>query len=122
VPAAFFDLVINFEKCDFAKPSINFLAYLVSSAGALPLHSNVEAILSHPRPTCVKELQAFLGLVNFYHRFDLAAARLLLPLTDVLRIGKKGGDKFEWSATMEESFQTAKTALYLLQKNLSRPI
>ncbi len=99
-----FGLVINFEKCEFAKPSIDFLGHSVSSAGAVPLHSNLEAILSHPRPTCVKELQAFLGLVNFYRRFVPAAARLLRPLTDVLRGGKKGGDKIEWSTMMEESF------------------
>jgi cleavage and polyadenylation specificity factor subunit 1 len=37
-------------------------------AGAKPLRSLVEAVERFPPPFTLKQLQAFLGLVNFYHR------------------------------------------------------
>jgi hypothetical protein len=44
----------------------------------------VEVIQSFPQPQDKKQLQSFLGLVNFYRRFIPAVAQILLPLTDAL--------------------------------------
>ncbi len=41
----------------------------------------------------MQDLQAFLGTVNFYHRFLPAAASLLQPLTDALRGEARAKDK-----------------------------
>jgi hypothetical protein len=40
----------------------------VSAAGVETLRSHVQAVLVHPEPTNIGELQAFLGTVNFYRR------------------------------------------------------
>jgi cleavage and polyadenylation specificity factor subunit 1 len=64
-----FGLVINREKCVFGVKEFEFLGHLVSAEGAKPLSSYVEAVEKRPPPTTVKELQVFLGLVNFYRRF-----------------------------------------------------
>jgi hypothetical protein len=58
--------------------------------GTLLSPSNVSAILEFPRPGTVKELQGFLGLLNFYRRFLPAVAATLRPLTDALKRGRKG--------------------------------
>ncbi len=50
----------------------------------------MQAVLAHPEPTNISELQAFLGTVNFYRRFLPVAARTLKPLTDLLVGGPKG--------------------------------
>jgi hypothetical protein len=52
-------------------PSYLFLGHLVSAQGAKPIASFVEAVEKRPAPTTIKELQVFLGLVNFYRRFLL---------------------------------------------------
>jgi hypothetical protein len=83
-------LVINRDKCVFGKSAVDFLGHRVSAAGSQPLHSHVVAIQEHPRPLCVKDLQGFLGVVNFYRRFMPAAAHILLPLTEALK-GNPGG-------------------------------
>jgi hypothetical protein len=57
--------------------------------------SNVAAIQEFPHPSVVKELQAFLGMVNFYRRFLPDIVRMLRPLTDGLHDSKKGSDKLE---------------------------
>ncbi len=62
-------LVIHAEKCIFGVPSIDFLGHRVDSAGVTPLLQYVSAVVDFPQPSTVKELQAFLGMLNFYRRF-----------------------------------------------------
>jgi hypothetical protein len=78
-------LVINFEKCTFAIPEVDFLGHRVSASGFAPLPSRVAAIQKYLRPETVKQLLAFLGVFYFYRRFVPAAAKILRPLTDLTR-------------------------------------
>ncbi len=64
----------------FGVPEVDFLGHHVSTAGVSPIASRVTAINDHPRPITVKELQGFLGVINFYRRFIPAAAHILKPL------------------------------------------
>jgi hypothetical protein len=104
-------LVINLEKCSFAAATVTFLGHEVSAAGARPLRSHVEAIDSFPLPGTFKQLQAFLGLVNFYRRFLPGVAGILKLLTDVLRGGQSGNRPVPWSAPMQQAFKAAKAAV-----------
>ncbi len=61
-----------------------------------------------------------MGMVNFYRRYLPGIARTLRPLTDGLRGGKKGADKLEWSAAMDDTFAGAKQAL-LSATHLAHP-
>jgi hypothetical protein len=106
-----FGLVINGEKCIFGQSSVEFLGHQVSAKGALPLQGNVKAILDFPQPQSVKQLQGFLGSVNFYPRFLPGAARFLKPLTDSLKGEPKPTALVQWSPEMVEAFKTAKTAV-----------
>jgi hypothetical protein len=74
----------------------------------------VAAIQDHPKPTTVNQLHAFLaflGVVNFYHRFIPAAVKILQPLTDSLKGGLKATASVEWTSEMERAFIDAKEAL-----------
>jgi Reverse transcriptase (RNA-dependent DNA polymerase) len=88
-------LVINVGKCMFGRESVEFLGHSVSSAGVLPLADRIAAIRQFPPPNTVKELQSFLGLINFYRRFIRSAAKLLLPLTAVVKGGPDGSKKLQ---------------------------
>jgi glycerol-3-phosphate acyltransferase PlsY len=59
----------------------------------------------------IKELQGFLGLVNFYRRFLPGVAAKLLPLTDVLKGNRPALELLTWTQEMETSFMAAKAAL-----------
>ncbi len=99
---------------------LEYLGHKISAAGVLPLPSNVAAIQDFPCPTIIKELQAFLGMVNFYRRFLPSIAHTLRPLTNTLRSGRKGADKLEWSAAMDAAFAGAKQSL-LTATHLAHP-
>ena len=106
-----FGLVINLEKCVFHASEIEFLGHHMSARGALPLSSNMEAVQLFPEPDTVKDMQVFLGTVNFYRRFVPNAACTLLPLTDSLRGGLPPNSALSWSPLMSCAFQEAKSAL-----------
>jgi hypothetical protein len=79
-------LVINQEKCVFGVEEVEFLGHHMNTTGVVPIASRPAAILEQQQPTIsVKELQGFLGVINFYRRFVPAAARILKPLTDQLK-------------------------------------
>ena len=69
------------------------------------------AIQDFPRPTVIKELQAFLGVINFYQRFVPAAAQLLHPLYSALVGHPTRTSPVKWSTPMDRAFYDAKTVL-----------
>jgi Reverse transcriptase (RNA-dependent DNA polymerase)/RNase H-like domain found in reverse transcriptase len=98
-------LVVNPEKCQFARETIEFLGHVVMKDGLSPLESHVGALVNFPPPSNVKQLQQFLGLLNFYRRFLPNIALMLQPLTDTLRAD---AGKWEWTAAMGAAFEAAK--------------
>jgi hypothetical protein len=104
-------LVINPDKCLFDCSSVDFLGHRLGAAGIGPLLSRVQAIAEFPRPVTVKQLQAFLGLFNFYCRFIPVAAKLVRLLTQALRGGPKGTALLPWSPGDGGRFQAARGAL-----------
>ncbi|BHF72212.1 hypothetical protein SprV_0401527600 [Sparganum proliferum] len=84
-----FGVVVNPSKCVSGVPSLEFLGHQVDSEGLRPLPSKVEAVRNFPPPTSKRQLQRFLGMVNFYRRFLPNCADLMLPLTNMLS-GPKG--------------------------------
>jgi hypothetical protein len=105
-------LVINAEKCVWGVESLDFLGHHVSSSGVQPLPSHVAAVQDFPRPLTVKDLQAFLGMVNFYRRFLPSIARTLRPLTDALRGAPKVSASVAWTSDCAAAFASAKLALF----------
>jgi hypothetical protein len=62
-------LSLKAKKCYFEKEEIEFLGLLISEKGIQMDPYKVKAVTSWPVPTTKKELQQFLGFVNFYCRF-----------------------------------------------------
>jgi hypothetical protein len=87
-------LAINLEKCIFAMPSLETLGHKILAAGAAPTAAHTAKIELCPPPQDIKQLQCFLGMVNFYRRFLPNCAQVLRPLTDLLR---GGGRPRRWS-------------------------
>ena len=107
-------LVLNRGKCEFFRSEVKFLGLRLPSdhwqRGSLP--DQISAVADFLQPATIKELQAFLGAVNFYRLFKPAAAEILLPLTAVLKGAKKGAELLERFQHMQQmDFQAIKTAL-----------
>ena len=101
-------LVINAKKCLFGQSSLDFLGYKVDASGIYPMEDRVQAIRKQEPPTTIKELQRFLGMVNYYRRFIPRAAHHLYALFEALKSKTKN---LQWSEACQKSFEAVKSAL-----------
>ena len=101
-------LVVNRKKCVLGEKSIEFLGHLCDAHGIKPLPCKVEAIRKVKPPTTIKELQRFLGMINYYRRFIKAAAFHLFHLFEALGAKPK---RLDWTTDMQSSFDAIKEAL-----------
>lgn len=79
-----FGMSINPAKCVFAVTSLSFLGHVIDKDGCRPNPERVAVILQWPRPASKKELQRFLGTVNFYQRFISNTASIQATLYDLI--------------------------------------
>jgi len=62
-------------------------------------------IFLHPKK--IKDVQSFLGLARYYRKFIENASKIAKPLTKLT----KKGEKFNWTAEQQNSFQLLKKKL-----------
>ena len=101
-------LVVRFDKCTFGADKVDFLGHEISREGVRPMISKVDAITKFPRPSSIKSLQEFIGMVNYYRRFVPNIAGLMTPLLDVLKGKPK---KLKWDEQQQQAFKLTKDAL-----------
>ena len=82
---AAFGHLINVNKCQFGRRQIDFLNHSIDARGARPLSTKVEAVQQFPSPTSLKSLQQFAGVINFYHLFIPASARIMAPIYQAVK-------------------------------------
>ena len=102
-------LVVNAGKCLLGVAELDYLGHHVSATGITPMVDRVVAISKFPPPTTIRHLQTFLGMVNFYRRFMPQAARVLKPLTDVLK--GRARSQITWTEEMTTAFNLGKKAI-----------
>ena len=69
--------------------------------------AKIEAILTMTHPRNIRELQSFLGKINFLRRFISNLAELIRELNNMLRKDAT----LEWTVEAKQSFETIKEAL-----------
>lgn len=100
-------LRLNKSKCQFAKSRVEFLGFVIDAEGIHPAPSKVEAIRNTPAPKNIQQLQAFLGLYNFYERFIPHKATILEALHRLL----DKTNEWHWTEREQKAFETAKRLL-----------
>ena len=95
------------EKCTFHAKDVVYLGHKIDQEGLHPSVDKVQAIKNAPSPTSVSELQAYLGMLNYYEKFLDNRATILEPLHELLR------DKqtWKWGPEQENAFQASKDLL-----------
>lgn len=98
---------LNREKCQFGLTAISYLGYSISEKGVQPLPERISAVTNFPTPTCIKQLQSFLGIASYLRKFVANFASTAAPLTDLL----KKNMQFTWGQSQEWAFQSLKHQL-----------
>ena len=95
------------EKCFFMVSEVTYCGYEINGQGIKPVEAKVEAIQNAPVPENVTQLRAFLGMLNYYHRFLPDIATVLEPLHKLLR----QGTKWCWKTEQQVAFDKSKKLL-----------
>ena len=95
---------LNIRKCDFYVDKIEYLGHVFDSQGVHPNTEKIRAIVDAPAPRNIKQLQAFIGLCNYYSRFIRDFSTKFAPLYELL----KKNTKFEWGENQQKCFELIK--------------
>ena len=77
-------LRLKLEKCEFFKAEVEYLDHVICSDEFKPQPSKMEAIKLIPVPKTARELQSFLGMINYYRKFIQNYSLVARPLTKLL--------------------------------------
>jgi hypothetical protein len=102
-------LLLRQDKYCFMQPEVIYCGYSINGEGVYPVLAKVDTIKNTPAPRDVTQLHAFLGIMNYYHKFLPNVATYLEPLHELLRKGQK----WKWNQEQQKAFAKAKEPIYL---------
>ena len=100
-------LKLNQEKCKFLQDSIEYCGHIITKDGLQQAPVKVSAMIQMPPPTDVKQLRAFIGMVQYYARFIPNLSHRLHPLLQLL----VKGAKWSWGQQQDSAFNDVKQEL-----------
>ena len=98
------NLSLKPEKCGFEKTSVEYLGVVISQDSVMMDPAKVARVSEWPTPTTKKEVQSFLGFVNFYRRFIEGFSHLARPLFNLT----KNDSDFHCSSDKQSAFDMLK--------------
>ena len=100
-------ITINEKKYVNDSSKISFLGYTISKEGISPDKALIEKVLKIATPTNKKELESFLGLVNFYRRY----VPKYTDLTELYVNLRKKNVEFIWSEKQQKALDRLKVIM-----------
>jgi hypothetical protein len=91
-------------KCEFLLESVIYCGHRIDKEELHKMPDKIDAVVNAPRPMNVTQLRAYLGLLNYYHRFFLNLSSVVRPLNQMLEKGRK----WLWTETCEKAFTETK--------------
>ncbi|QRW26675.1 Retrotransposable element Tf2 protein [Rhizoctonia solani] len=98
-------LFCKLTKCYFHVTTVDYLGIVISPAGFSMDQKKIEAVTSWPQPKTVKQVQAFLGFVNYLRRFIPNFSSVARPLHNLT----KKETPWSWGNLEESAFQELKS-------------
>ncbi|CAG8572991.1 15262_t:CDS:2 [Dentiscutata erythropus] len=98
-------LKVNFDKCVFLQPYLQFLGQVVGRDRIRSDNRKVEKVRNFPAPTNLQQLCGFIGLALYYQKFIANFASIACPLHHLL----KKDVKYKWKQEQEDAFKQLKS-------------
>ena len=98
------DLYVKPEKCKWKVREVKFLEVIIGEEGIKMEEEKVKGVLDWLTPKSVKDVQKFLGLANYYHRFIEGFTSIARPLHDMVKKNKK----WNWTKKQKKVFRELK--------------
>ena len=98
------DLRLKPEKCEFYKEEVNFLGFIIGRNGIRIDPAKLWAVKEWLIPSNVKEIQSFLGFVNYNRKFIKNYSKKANPLTNLT----KDAIQWYWGTKEQQAFEELK--------------
>lgn len=95
------------EKCEFLKEQMEFLGHVVDARGVMPSPKKVQAMINMPESKNMKEVESFVGMVQYYGKFIPNLSTIAAPLNEL----RKKEVRWHWDKAQVEAFQRIKQRL-----------
>ncbi len=96
-------LFLKAKKCKFEVPEMEYLGVIISEGSIYMDPIKVKGITEWLTLTKKKELQSFLGFMNFYHHFIKNYSKIVKPMTQLT-----GNKPWKWGAKQQDMFDQLK--------------
>src|SRR5260370_36952251 len=100
-------LFLKPEKCKFEQKEVKYLGLVISKDHVAMDPTKVRGVTEWPTPTKVKEVQSFLGFVNFYRKFIRDFSDVAHPLYALTHKTQQ----WVWGSPEQKAFNALKKAV-----------
>jgi hypothetical protein len=100
-------LFAKMKKCEWGIQEVEYLRHIIKPGQIAMDPKKIQAVKKWPISQTVKNVQAFLGLANFYRRFVHRFSQITTLLTELTKLDKK----WNWTESCQKAFEQLKTAL-----------
>src|SRR5258708_28623330 len=100
-------LFLKPEKCKFEQKEVEYLRLVISKDHVTMDLTKVHRVAEWLTPMKVKEVQSFLGFVNFYWKFICNFSDIACPLYTLTHKTQRWG----WGSPKQEAFDSLKKAI-----------
>ena len=97
-------ITLKLDKSKFIASKVQFLGFNLTEEGITPSAEKVEAIQRFPKPRNKKQLQSFLGICNYYRKFQDHYSKLTAQFQKQL----SAKNKWTWGAEQDKVFEQIK--------------
>jgi hypothetical protein len=101
------NITVSWDKCQFCRPEMRYLGYVVDRRGLRVDPDKVRAMLDLPRPRNPTEVRRILGSFSWYRRFVPEFSSIVTPITALTM----KNHKFVWTPDCEQAFRKIKELL-----------
>jgi len=98
------DLYVKPEKCRWKIKEVGFLGVVIGPEGIRMEKEKMKGLLEWLTSKCVKDIQKFLGLVNYYYQFIEGFASIARPLHNMVKKDRK----WDWMEKQKKVFKELK--------------
>ena len=91
---------LNYDKLQYKQKEVDFFWETYTVDGQKPAQSKVKAIQEMPPPQCKKQVQSFIGMINYLSKFSAQLSELAKPIREL----SKEKVPFNWGPEHDSAF------------------
>src|SRR5258708_1318399 len=102
-----YKLFLRLEKCKFKRQEVDYLGLVISKDHVAMDPVKVQGVMDWLQPAKVKDVQSFIGFMNFYWRFIRDFSEVAHPLHMLTQKSKD----WSWGAAKQQAFDALKSTV-----------